>query len=247
MVKKTILGLVGVGVALYSFWGVKKGDNVPYYSGENPNLTGDVSKKREQLKGLVEKKLNSRVPPKNLPSSFVSFEGDFERFKDFDSEKFFESLSDQEKKDFVDITDIFEKLIMEIPNIDELASSLYVKGYAPSKEKRGHPKTGFRQVLNLQEKNAKDGLIREFYGSYLQDGNKIVFDRLYYGFLDLEGVFEQLVKQVDSKLANAVQHKSIHGKFVRWDVGDGKFVFINADYQLAGENIVLVGHEFEIH
>lgn len=248
--KKIVLVIAAVGIGSYLYFGSDQESELA-----NQNIES-VAKHEKAESVSTEVKLNAnKMPvhgvgskkPHGAPKSFVSFDNEFEKFKHFDSEKFFESLTEIEKKDFQVLTEVFESLVLDIPNVDDLAKSLYEKGYTPSKEKRGHPNTGMRQVLTLEEKMSSDGLLTEFYSSYIESESKLYFDRIYYGYAAKDGVFDQLVKQLDEKLADVTEHKSIRGNFVRWDVGGDKFVFINADYQLAGENIVLVGHEYEIH
>lgn len=166
---------------------------------------------------------------------------------DYNPEEFLASLTDAEFKDVSSLPEVFNSLALNATSIDDLAKTLYEKGYTPTKQKRGHPKTGFRHVLTIGESTSDVGLVREFYSSYLESDGKIYFDRLYYGMINKEGMFEHLSNSLEEKLKDVALNKTVKPGYVRWDLEGGKFVFINKDYQLGDENIVLVGQEFEIH
>lgn len=169
-------------------------------------------------------------------------------YENFDSEAFFSGLNETEVSDITVIPEVFSKMVEKLDSIDNLAKALFERGYNPRKQKRGHPKVGVRQVVTLAEVGSEQGLLKEFYSSYLESGKgELVFDRFYYGMQAREGVFEQIVKSIDSGIGQKALSKEVKNGFVRWNFGEDLFVFVNSEYELGGEAVVLVGHEFEIH
>ena len=165
----------------------------------------------------------------------------------YDHDEFIHSLNEQELKDITTIPNKFLNVVFDTPHIDSMAEALHKAGYTPVKEKRGHPKTGLRQVLTLNEVKDETGLIREYYSSYLESGNTLYFDRLYYGMAAKDGVFANLVSSMDEKLSEKATNKIVKPEYVRWNLPGGKFVFISSEQERNGEKMVLVGHEYEIH
>ena len=155
-------------------------------------------------------------------------------------------LNVEDKIVFDSITSVFRQSVKKTPSFNELAELLYSEGYTPSREKQGHSETGFRQVLSLGE-NTDSSLLKTFYSSYLEEDNELHFDRLYMGFEQREGLFDELVKQLDSELEGSFTRRGVRGNYARWDYGDGQFVFINTDHDFNGEKILLMGQEYEIH
>ena len=158
------------------------------------------------------------------------------------------SISAENRRDILSLNEVFIANLFEEFDIEELVRSLRAEGYRPEKQKRGHPSSGFRQVIILSDDGDIDGIIREFNGTYLETNKKIEFDRLYFGLRGIDGLFEYQVSIFDNLLEDKYVSKIVDSNFVRWNLRNSKFLFVAKNYQFRnGENIILVGQEYEIH
>ena len=167
---------------------------------------------------------------------------------------FEESISYENLRDILSLNEVFIAHLFEDFDIEELFLALRAKGYRPEKQKRGHPDSGFRHVITLIDDGDFDGIIREFYSSYRENDDndeidkKIEFDKFYFGLQEIEGLFEYQVRKFDDSLRGKYLSKIVKPNFIRWNFSEGKFLFVLIRPQFRdGENIILVGQEYEIH
>ena len=162
-----------------------------------------------------------------------------------------DSFSAEDLHDVMFVADIMAEITdAGIPTKDELIEYTQKKGYTPYEERQGHEKTGFRQVVRINELKDDNRIIREFYGSYYEHGDQLAFDRFYYGLEKKEYLFEQLVRELDQRIDGNYTKRIIRKSKARWDFGDSSFIFIHDDYYQDGDSnkkMILIGKEWEIH
>lgn len=166
-----------------------------------------------------------------------------------------EAYSSEDVHDILFPVDILHKMLDSgILTLDQLVIHTKAKGFHPMLERRGHIKTGFRQVVKIDEIRDHQRMIREFHGSYYEHGDELIFDRFYYGLEIKPYLYEQLVKEFDLRIGQNYSRKLIQEARSRWDFNDGKFLFIHAEYDRnnqrnndTNDKMILMGLEWEIH
>lgn len=166
-----------------------------------------------------------------------------------------EAYSSEDIHDILFPVDILHKMLDSgILTLDQLLHHTKAKGFHPMLERRGHIKTGFRQVVKINELRDQHRMIREFHGSYYEHGDELIFDRFYYGLEIKPHLYEQLVKEIDTRIGQNYSRKLIQESRSRWDFNDGTFLFIHAEYDRNNQRnddhndkMILMGLEWEIH
>ena len=162
-----------------------------------------------------------------------------------------DSYSSEDVHDIMFVIDILDKMMESgVLTIDQLFKHTEAKGFQPYIERRGHIKSGFRQVIKIKELEDQHRIIREFHGSYYEYGDDLVFDRFYYGLENKPNLYEQLVSEIDERVGQNYSRKLIQKSRSRWDFEDGSFIFIHAEYtreRNSPNKMILIGKEWEIH
>ena len=159
-----------------------------------------------------------------------------------------ELFSAEEVHDIRFITTIMGEMTEQLPSREQLIEYISAKGFTPTQERMGHVRSGFREVIRIEELDDEERMIKEFYGSYLEsEGGDYYFDRLYYGLEPKELVFDHLVKEIDANVHGKYIRRIIKDNYARWDFSDGMFIFIHAEYSGERGEMVLIGKEWEIH
>lgn len=159
-----------------------------------------------------------------------------------------DKFSPDDIKSITYIIDIITAMnIYGIPTINDLLIFTRRKGFTPRVTKEGHPRSGQRQVVRIQEAG-EDYFIKEFYSAYLINPQGILFDRFYYGLEYSPLLMRYLIQRLHNTLdylAVSYVHNATH---YRWNLPDGSFVFLRVyKRHVNSEHILLIGKEWEIH
>ena len=165
--------------------------------------------------------------------------------------KLSETFEGNDLHDVLFVSDVMDEMTDNIFSYQELLNYIKKKGYTPIIERKGHKKTGFRQVVKIKEVSDPSRIVKLFYSSYVEYNGNLYFDKLYYGLSPREdkNVFENAVKEINSKVEGKFTRRTIRKDYVKWDFSDGSMIFIMKDYYSREnqQNVVLIGKEWEIH
>ena len=162
-----------------------------------------------------------------------------------------DSYSTEDIHDIMFVIDIMDKMIESGDlTMEQLLNHTEAKGFQPYIERRGHMKTGYRQVIKIKELEDPQRIVREFHGSYYEQKGELVFDRFYYGLEAKPNLYEQIVQEIDERVGQNYSRKLIQKSRSRWDLDNGSFIFIHAEHtreRNSNNKIILIGKEWEIH
>lgn len=242
-----VFGLITTGgmIALLSFFMITVKDSAPSTQTSTTPHSQDITSQHQD--SLLRPSLKNETAHLINPS---------ERYRNLSDDKSIhpsikESYSTEQVHEILFVVDIMDKMIETgILSLEDLVSYTKAKGFVPYLEREGHIKTGFRQIVKINKLKDKSSMIREFHGAYYEHDKEFVFDRFYYGLEKKQGLYEQLVMELDQRIDQSHSRKLIQKSRSRWDFKDGSFIFIHAEYKKdrdSDEPMILIGKEWEIH
>lgn len=229
---------VGLGIAIYDSESTRHRDVI------DPPSSSSVNGKANKTVSLNKVTTKAREVPVFLKEQNDGISLN-EIAASYDDEAFTSSLSEQELLDMTKVPEVLIEMVESGVSVDGLAQKLADAGHTPMQSKKGHEKTGFRREVSI-EKN-RDGLLLDVYSSYLEHEGRLYFDRLYFTYEPKDGVFQKLVRDLDSQFDSLAINKIVKEGYVRWNLPGEKFVFVDSKFIKDDKPVVFVGHEFEIH
>lgn len=139
-----------------------------------------------------------------------------------------------------------EKIINSAYSMEDLGISLTKKGIKAKKDRAGSQWTGYRQVITIDPPQSND-LIQYLHIAYQESGDKLTYDKFYFGIAPSATNYRRMLEELDSTLKDLAVERNAKEDFIEWVLPGNRHVFIDPHHIRGDKEMILVGHEMEIH